>query len=73
MSLVTRLKIITLLNSQVSRQKDKTSVEKDFYKLMNNSNFRYDCRSNIDNCTFAPLNDEVEEISYLKSTMYPFD
>lgn len=35
-------------------------------KTSTNSNFRYDCRSNIDNCTFAPLNDEVEEISYLK-------
>ena len=32
MSLVTRLTITTLLNSQVSRQKAKTSVEKDFYK-----------------------------------------
>ena len=29
------------------RQKDKTLVEKDFYKLMNNSNFRYNCCNNI--------------------------
>ena len=39
--------------NQVSRQKDKRSVEKDFYKLMKNSNFGYDCRNNFDNCTFA--------------------
>ena len=35
--------------NQVSRQKAKTEVEKDFYKLMNNSNFGYNCRNNADN------------------------
>ena len=41
--------------NQVSRQKIKTKVEKDFYKLMTNSNFG-------DNCSFRPIYDDVEEI-----------
>ena len=43
-------------------------MEKDFYKLLNNSNFGYDCQNNIDNCSFEPKNDELEEIPYLKSS-----
>ena len=31
-----------VITNQVSRPKAKTDVEKDFYKLMNNSNFGYD-------------------------------
>ena len=30
--------------NQKSRQESKNSIEKDFYKLMNKSNFEYDCR-----------------------------
>ena len=45
----------------------KPNVEKDFYKLMNNSNFRYDCRNSADNCFFAPIFDEVEESRYAKN------
>ena len=52
--------------NQISRQNAKTSVEKDFYKLMKNSNFGYDCRNNADNCFFAPIFDELEELSYAK-------
>ena len=33
-----------------SRQTATISVEKGFYKLLNNSNFGIDCRNNIDNC-----------------------
>ena len=32
--------------NQVSRQNAKTKIEKDFYKLMNNSNFGNDCKNN---------------------------
>ena len=52
--------------NQVSRHKAKTKVEKDFYKLMNNSNFGYDCQNNIDNCSFKPIFDDIEEISYIQ-------
>ena len=36
--------------NQVLRQNDKNDV-KDFYKLLNNSNFGYDSRNNINNCS----------------------
>ena len=32
-----------VITNQVSRQNARADVEKDFYKLMNNSNFGYDC------------------------------
>ena len=51
---------------QEPRQKSKTKAEKDFYKLLNNVNFGYDCRSNIDNWFFSPMFNETEEISYVK-------
>ena len=59
--------------NQISHQKAKNSVEKDFYKRMNNSNFGYDCRNNINNCTFAPIPDELNKISYLKKYQSHFD
>ena len=52
--------------NQKSRQKATSSVEKDFYKLLNNSNFGIDCRNNIDNCVLQLLFDDFEEISYFK-------
>ena len=55
-----------VIMNQVSRQNAKTNIEKDFYKLMNNSNFDYDCRNNVDNCFFAPIIDEIEEGRYLR-------
>ena len=51
--------------NQKSRQESKNSVEKDFYKLMNNSNFGYDCRNNIDKCKFVPIFDEYNEITFI--------
>ena len=30
---------------------------------MNNSNFGYDCRNNLDNCRFVPIFDEYKEIT----------
>ena len=38
-----------------SRQESKNNIEKDFCKLMNNSNFYYDCQNNLDNCKFVPI------------------
>ena len=44
----------------------KTKVEKDFYKLLNNSNFGNDCRNNIGNYTLDLLFDGLDEISSIK-------
>ena len=52
--------------NQKSRQESKTNAEKDFYKLMNNSNFGSDCRNNADNIDFVPIFDEINEINSLK-------
>ena len=52
--------------NQNARKTAKTIVEKDFYKLLNNSNFGYDCRNNIENCTLDLLYDNLDEISYIK-------
>lgn len=59
--------------NQESRQKLKAKVEKDFYKLLNNANFGYDCRNNADNCFFSPVFDEIEEIYYVKKYQNLFD
>ena len=61
-----RFKRNFVLMNQRSRQKAKNSIEKDFYKLMNNSNFGYDCHNDLDNCQFVPIFDELQEIAYLK-------
>ena len=52
--------------NQKSRQTATTSVETDFYKLLNNSNFGIDCRNNIDNCALEPIYDDFSEIAYVK-------
>lgn len=52
--------------NQFARQKAKTSVEKDFYKLMSNSNFGTDCTNNINNCQFEAIYDEIGDISFIK-------
>ena len=35
-------------------------------KIINNSNFGIDCRSNIDNRTLEPIYDEISEIAFIK-------
>lgn len=50
-----------------SRQTATSSVEKDFYKLLNRSNFGIDCRINVDNCYVEPFYDDFSEISYIKN------
>ena len=52
--------------NQKSRQESKSSMEKDFYNLTNNSNFGSDCRNNLDNCDFVPIFDEIGEIQSLQ-------
>ena len=51
--------------NQKGRQTATSSVEKDFYKLLNNSNFGIDCRNNIYNCYLEPLYSDFAEISYI--------
>ena len=68
-----RFKQKIILMNQKSRQQSKNSVEKDFYKLMNNSNFGYDYRNNIDNCKFVPIFDEYKEISFINRYHNIFD
>ena len=53
--------------NQKARQTATSSVEKDFYKLLNNSNFGIDRRNNIDNCYLEPVYDDFPEISYIKN------
>ena len=52
--------------NQKSRQAATSSVEKDFFKLLNNSKFGIDSRNNIDNCILEPIYDDLDEISYIK-------
>ena len=52
--------------NQNARKTAKTKVEKDFYKLLNNSTFGNDCRNNVENCKLELMYDGVEEISYIK-------
>ena len=51
--------------NQKTRQESKNNIEKDFYKLINNSNFGYDWRNNLDSCKFVPISDEFKEITYI--------
>ena len=68
-----RFKQKFILMNQKSRQQSKNSVEKDFYKLMNNSNFSYDCRNNLDNCKFVPIFNEYKEIIFINRYHTIFD
>ena len=53
--------------NQKSRQKAVYSVERDFFKLLNNSNSGIDCRNNIENFILELLYNDLGEISYIKS------
>ena len=62
-----------VIMNQVSKQNAKTDVERDFYNVLNNSNFGCDCRDNADNCFFNPIYDEIEELSHAKKYQNIFD
>ena len=68
-----RFKRKFVLMNQKSRQQSKNDIEKDFFKLMNNSNFGYDCTNNIDNCHFVPIFDEIGESTYINRYYNIFD
>ena len=55
-----------VIMNQKSRQQATSSVERDFFKLLNNSNFEIDCRNNIDNCILELLYDDLNKICYIK-------
>ena len=40
---------------------------------MNNSNFGYDCRNNLDNCKFVPIFNEYKEIIFINRYYNIFD
>ena len=40
---------------------------------MNNSNFGYDCRNNLDNCKFVPIFDEYRESTFISRYYNLFD
>ena len=61
-----RFKRNFILMNQKARQEAGDKVESDFCKLLNNANFGYDCRNNLDNCKFEPINDEINELSFIK-------
>ena len=62
-----RFKRDFILMNQKSRQESLTEIDKNFFKFLNNANFGYDCRNNLDSCVFEPIYDEIGEISYLRN------
>ena len=53
--------------NQNARKTAKTKVQKDFYKLLNNSNFGLDYQQNTNNCKIELLYDGAEEVRYIKN------
>lgn len=51
--------------NQKARQKATYSVQQDFYKLLNNSNFDIDCRNNnINNWILELIYEKINEIVF---------
>ena len=62
----TRFKRDFVVMNQNAQKVAKTKVEKDFYKLLNDSNFGNDCRNSIGNYKLELMFDGLDEISYIK-------
>ena len=62
-----------VLMNQTTRPNAKNNIEKDFFKLMNNANFGFDCRNNANNTKFESIIDEMSKISYIKKYYNLFD
>ena len=41
-------------------------MEQNFFELLNNANFGFDCRNSANNAKFEPIIEEINEITYLK-------
>ena len=54
-----RFKKYFIIMMQKSRQKAKITIEKDFYKFLNNANFEYHCTNNLDDCKFETIYNEI--------------
>lgn len=52
--------------NQKARQQATSSVDKDFYKLLNDRNFGIYYRNNIDKCIIEPLYDDIDQISCIE-------
>ena len=59
--------------NQKPRQKATSPVERDFYKILNNSNFGTNCRINIENYILETIYGEINEIAYIKKIDNIFD
>ena len=59
--------------NQKSRQFAKSTIEKDFIKLMSNANNGFDCKNNAKNVSFEAIIDETNWTSYIKKYCSPFD
>ena len=55
------------------KKEAETDMEKDFYKLLNNSNFGYDCCSNWDNYSFQVTSCQIEVLTYVQKFRNLFD
>ena len=52
--------------NQKSHQTASSKVEKDSYKLLNNSNFGTDCRNDTDKCYLEPIYHDINEVGFIK-------
>ena len=65
-------KEFVLMNQKLT-QNAKNNIEKNFYKLMNNANFGFDCGNNASNLKFEPLINEIDELTHIKKYYNLFD